>query len=105
MSVIYELSKNEMTISVETVSLNALYDEEFEFNKRSHHEQIAFDLTEFTLVSMKRVTKKKSQKRIDKKSESQFLINMFDDALKAYEKSISIRQILKVNKINMSLLN
>jgi hypothetical protein len=30
---------------------------------------------------------------------------MFDDALSAYEKFISVRQILKVNKIDINLLN
>jgi hypothetical protein len=107
MSVIYEISKEEkpLIVSIETVFIDALYEEESESNKRSHYEQIPSDSIELTLVSIKRVIKKKSQKRIEKKSESQSLIDMFDDALRAYEKLISVKQILKVNKINMSLLN
>jgi hypothetical protein len=72
MSITYELSENEfLIISIETVSLNALYDEEFEFNKRSHHEQIIVsNSTESTLTFIERTVKKKSQKKVEKKFES-----------------------------------
>ncbi len=86
MSIIYELFENEeIAISVETVSLNVMYEKKFESNKRSHHEQIMSDSTRLTFVSIERVIKKKSQKRIEKKSESQSLMSMFDDVLDAYE--------------------
>jgi hypothetical protein len=82
MFVINEISeKKSLIVSVETVFINAFY-EEFESNKRSHQKQIMSDSTEFTLVSIERIIKKKSQKRVEKRSESQSLINMFDDVLK-----------------------
>jgi hypothetical protein len=108
MSVTYEVSKEResLIISIEAVSLNALYDEEFESNKRFHQEQIVVsDSAESILTSIERTVKKKSQKRVEKKFESQSLVDMFDDALSVYEKSISVRQILKVNKIDINLLN
>ncbi len=91
MSIIYKLFENETSISVETVLSDALYNEESEFNKRFHQKQIAFESIESIIASIDWVIKKKSTKRVEKKSESQSLMNMFDDALKVYEKLISMR--------------
>jgi hypothetical protein len=45
MFVIYEVSEEEksLIISIKTMSFDALYDEESESKKKSHHEQITSD--------------------------------------------------------------
>ena len=47
----------------------------------------------------------KENKKINKKIESQPLIEMFDEFKKSYNKFISIRQILKKNKIDLFWIN
>jgi hypothetical protein len=82
-----------------------MYEEESKFNKRFHQKQIVLSLSISIIDQIERTIKKKSQKRVSKKSESQSLVEMFDDAADVYEKSISMRKILKDHKIDMSLLN
>ncbi len=101
--------------SVKSSFVNAMYKERSESNKRFHHEQIVLSLSISSIFSvstadssheqLERIIRKKSQKRIKKKSNSQSLINLFDDTIEIYEKFISVRKFLKKHKINMSLLN
>ena len=49
--------------------------------------------------------KRKEVKKIEKRAELAFLVEMFDDAMRAYDKSISIRKLLKKNKIDISMMN
>jgi hypothetical protein len=46
--------------------------------------------------------RQKRQKRVIKKIESQFIVDMFNETLKKYDISISIRQVLKTNKMNIN---
>ena len=48
---------------------------------------------------------KKSQKKVGKRTDPQPLIDMMNDVTGSYNKPISIRQILKQNKIDMSWMN
>ena len=110
-------------------AVNALYDEKSETNKRSHvkknteSKKSAFDRFEsmtsifflsnqqtstqsiadqqfqFQIVDSKSKKSKKNQKR--KKFESQSIIDMLNDASSKYDTTISIRQILQNNKINL----
>ena len=59
---------------------------------------ISSTLSQQTVVKFK----KKDVKRVDKKIESQFLIEMFNFMTNVYNKSISIRQLLKKNKIDLN---
>jgi hypothetical protein len=46
--------------------------------------------------------RRKKQKRTIKKMKSQSVVNMFNEILKKYDIFIFIRQVLKINKINIS---
>lgn len=48
---------------------------------------------------------KKSQKKVGKRTDPQPLIDMMNDVTGSYNKPISVRQILKQNKIDMSWMN
>ena len=50
-------------------------------------------------------TKKKGQKMVGKKSEPQPLVGMFDDSIGTYEKPISVRQMLRESKVDMSWMD
>jgi hypothetical protein len=50
-------------------------------------------------------SKRKSQKRVDKKMKMQSLVEMLNDITKIYDKSLLVRQILKHNKVDISLMN
>ncbi len=65
MFVIYEVSEEEksLIISIKTMSFDALYDEESESKKKSHHEQITSDWIELILISIKRIIKRKFLKK------------------------------------------
>lgn len=45
--------------------------------------------------------KRKRQKHVEKKTESQSLINMFNDILRQYDFSVFIHEILQRNKVNI----
>ena len=49
--------------------------------------------------------KKKGQKRTGKKTEPQSLVGMMDDSTGAYDKPMSIRHVLKNNKIDMTWMD
>lgn len=49
--------------------------------------------------------KRKKQKHVEKKTESQFLINIFNDILRWYDFSVSIHEILQRNKVNIFWMN
>jgi hypothetical protein len=46
--------------------------------------------------------RRKEQKQVVKKMKSQSVVEMFNKILEKYDTSISIRQILKTNKVNIS---
>lgn len=112
-SMIYEIS-DEVPVSfafcsIEASFIHALYEEGSGSNKRPHYDEfvstvsvsVSFALTFYQLVDLNRQTRKKPQKRVEKKTEPQSLIDIFDESFEIYDKSISIRQILKANKMNM----
>lgn len=76
-------------------------------NKRPHQEQPTppVPTTGPTMAIPQGRKTKKPQKQVSKKSDPQSLVGMFDDASETYEKPISVRKVLKDNKINMSLLD
>ena len=86
--------------SVRFVSVNAFYEKKSESNKRFH---MKFAIPE--PKKKKNDRKKKRTTEIRKKTNLQFLMNIFNDTTEIYDKSIFVRQILKNNKMNMSLLN
>ncbi len=101
--------KQDNSHSVDSTSVHVMYEEESDSNKRFHQKSVVLFVSIFIVDHIvdqtKRIIKKKSQKRVEKKLNSQSLIELFDDAIDAYEKSISVRKILKNHKIDMSLLN
>jgi hypothetical protein len=46
--------------------------------------------------------RRKKQKRVIKKIKFQSIVDMFNETLKKYDISISIRQDLKTNKVNIT---
>ena len=70
------------------------------FSMKKSQNQINDFIWNFSLQNQKKKTYWNK-----KKTDFQFLMNMFNDATKIYDKSVSVRQILKNNKMNMSLLN
>jgi hypothetical protein len=46
--------------------------------------------------------RRKGQKRVAKKVKSQSVVEMFNETLEKYDTSISIRQVLKANKVDIS---
>lgn len=85
--------------SIRSTSVDAFYEEKSSLNKRFHLKFSAPGLE-------KEKAKKKEQRQIEiKKTDSILMMSMFNDAIETYDKSISIRQILKDNKVDMSLLD
>ena len=112
----------DMIAEVEAKMVNAFYDEGSEPNKRSHTEeqvpqpvqpsqqqfsqssefpQMSSELSYQFQATGKR-PKKKSLKRIGKKTESSPLIGMLDEITEAYDKPLFIRHVLKNNKVDMT---
>jgi hypothetical protein len=84
------------------------YEESFDLNKRLFvkesrvaHFSSAFMLDSDFVANDDRRRRKK-QKRVIKKLKSQSVIEMFNETLEKYDTSISIRQMLKANKMNIS---
>jgi len=100
------------TSEVKLTEIN--YEEEFKFNKRSHvdlslsstlNSQTKVQQLFFQFQIAKNCTRRKEQKRVDKKMKSQSLINIFNDILRRYDFSISIQEILQRNKVNIFFMN
>jgi len=100
------------TSEVKLIEIN--YEEEFKSNKRSHVDlSLSFTLNSQTKVQQlffqfqtaENHTRRKEQKRVDKKTKSQSLINMFNDILRRYDSSIFIQEILQHNKVNIFFMN
>jgi len=100
------------TFEVKLIKIN--YEEEFEFNKRSHidlslsstlNSQTKVQQLLFQFQTAENCTCHKEQKHVNKKMKSQSLINMFNDILKRYDSSIFIQEILQHNKVNIFFMN
>ncbi len=78
------------------------YDEESDSNKCSFMKKsrLIFAVSEF--VDENDRCRRKEQKQVVKKMKSQSVVEMFNKILEKYDTSISIRQILKTNKVNIS---
>jgi hypothetical protein len=91
------------------------YEESFDLNKRFFVKESRFvQLT--TISSSESVSlsmfnsvssdddrrRRKRQKRVIKKIKSQSVVDMFNETLKKYDIFISIRQVLKTNKVNIN---
>ncbi len=59
---------------------------------------------QFQAVTDDRI-KRKGQKRVEKKTEPQPLVSMFNDTLGRYDSSVSIRKVLQRNKVNISWMD
>ena len=59
----------------------------------------------FQIVFPQERPKKKGQKRIAKKVEMQPIVGFMDDLTDAYDKPVSIRNVLKQNKVDISLMD
>ena len=90
------IRSNELVRSLKTFNINALIEKGSESNKQTHHEIFV------SVMIFQANTSGRPKKKIEKKIESQFLIDMFDEMVEIYDKFISIRQVLKINKIDMS---
>jgi hypothetical protein len=82
------------------------YDEDFGPNKRSFEKE-SRPVQNSTIPPMSDSAdddrrRRKEQKRVAKKMKSQSVIEMFNEILEKYDTSISICQILKSNKMNIS---
>lgn len=105
------LHMNNMS-EVKLIEIN--YEEEFKFNKRSYVDLSLFSTLNsqtkvqqlfFQFQTAENHTHHKKQKHVDKKTKSQFLINMFNDILKRYDFLIFIQEMLQRNKVNIFFMN
>jgi hypothetical protein len=85
------------------------YEESFDSNKRSFVKESrsvqSTIMSSFMSVSLflnDDRRRRKEQKRMIKKIESQFVVEMFNEILEKYNTSILIRQMFKANKVNIS---
>lgn len=92
-----------MIVSTKISFIHALIEEESRLNKKAH-----FDMNASMIVSQPQSQsdntgkpKKKEQKKIEKKIEPQPLVSMFDELRNVYDQLISIRQVLKNNKVDL----
>lgn len=109
------------SISIDSISsstqaasrtIDVFLEKESEFNKRAHTENrsqsFASDIVTASLIQFSTTDerfKKKEQKRVEKKSKMMSLIDMLDDITEIFDKSLSIRQFLKQNRVDISLMN
>lgn len=80
-----------------------MIEETSDLNKRAY-----YDINASAIVSQQDVrekNKKKRQKRIKKKIKPQPLIEMFDESKRVYDKPISVRQVLRKRKVDLSWIN
>jgi len=97
---------------VKLIEIN--YEEEFKSNKRSYvdlslfstlNSQMKVQQLFFQFQTAENHTRCKEQKHVNKKTKSQFLINMFNDILKKYDSLIFIQEMLQRNKVNIFFMN
>lgn len=96
--------------SIEAASANAFYGEGSGARKRQHMDVstlenpgvLPFNPPQFQAGAK---TGKKGQKKVGKKAEPQPLVGMINESTGAYDKPVSIRQMLKQNKVNISWMN
>ena len=93
--------------SADSKSAQIFYDEEFASNKRPHINNQAQQSNsgKYQFQSQMNRQKRKEIKKIEKRTKLASLVEMFDDAIEAYNKSIFIRKLLKKNKIDISMMN
>ena len=117
-SVDFEIAELSLSKHSDAMTVNVNYDEDFNLNKRPHTENFELisrislqqdsssvqqnQLSQSALAITDERLKRKNQKRIDKKIESQSLVDLFNEFLNKYDSPIFIRQILKNNKMNIS---
>lgn len=66
--------------------------------------QVAQSFYSILSVTQKK-SKKKEQKRVVKKAEMQSIVDLMNDFTKMFDKSVSIRNVLKQNKIDINFMN
>ena len=85
--------------SIEAASANFFYGEKSDLQKRQHIDASVPEnqtaLLHFSDFQTQVKVVKKRQKKIEKKAKPQPLVRMINEVTGAYDKSISIRQILK----------
>lgn len=102
-SVMYKILNDEFGPEPQSASMNVLYEERSDPNKQSHFEEtVVPQAQKDQLMNSSNRLKKKRQKKIEKKTKLQSLIEMFNDIFEIYDKSISIQQMLKTSRVDMS---
>ncbi len=86
------------------------YEESFDFNKRSFVKESRSiqNSSMSSFMSVSAITdeddrrRRKKQKRVIKKIKSQSVVDMFNEILEKYDTFIFVRQVLKINKMNIN---
>lgn len=91
--------------TIRAASVDVLYGEGSSANKRPYLDMAAPSQIQDHSMSTSGKPKKKGQKRIGKKTEPQPLVGMFDESSGAYDKPVSVRQVLKANKVDMTWMD
>ena len=89
--------------SIEATSANACYGEGSGVRKSQHMDASTLENPSQFQAGAK--TGKKGQKKVGKKAEPQPLMGMMNESTGAYDKPVSIRQMLKQNKVDISWMD
>jgi hypothetical protein len=95
-------------INVHAVKIN--YEESFDSNKRSfvkksrsiQNSSLSQSMSDSAVIDNDDRRRRKEQKRVVKKMKSQSIVDMFNEILEKYDIFIFIRQVLKINKMNIN---
>lgn len=96
--------------SIEAASANAFYGEGSGARKRQYMDASTLENPAVLPSNPPQFqaggkTGKKGQKRVGKKAEPQPLVGMINESTRAYDKPVSIRQMLKQNKVDISWMD
>jgi hypothetical protein len=92
------LLKDKANVHTNLIDVN--YEEGSESNKRSREEERSRIIQNSSQLTEKRM-KKKEQKRMRKKIDSNSIVDLFNENLDKYDASVSVRQMLQNNKMNI----
>jgi hypothetical protein len=92
------LLKNKANVHTNLIDVN--YEEESESNKRSREEEKSRIIQSSSQLIEKRM-KKKEQKKMRKKIDSNSIVDLFNENLDKYDASVSVKQMLQNNKMNI----
>ena len=99
---IIDFTIKSLTVFTKTKIVNVKYDEKSDSNKRPHVKKITTNQSQVSAQSTQNDRiKLKNSKKQNKKIEIASLIKMMNENTNVYDKSIFIRIILKINKIDL----